>query len=162
MDNFISTLVGIFVGGAVTLWVSRHYYVKTGKDLEDAAAGLQRLTTQAHGLANAAVGHARVGGRGRGELSSLPTGKRLQARAQRGGVLLHPVLHGLGPVPHLTEMPVDPAEQAVAAMPHLRPHRAEAHWCAGDQSISPGRHPRLHPSGHQDGSKGDQDCAAGT
>jgi hypothetical protein len=45
VENLISTFVGTLVGGAVTLWVSRHYYMKAGRDLESAAAALRRLTT---------------------------------------------------------------------------------------------------------------------
>ena len=37
--------MGILVGSLVTWWLSRHYYVKAGRDLEQAAAGLRGLTT---------------------------------------------------------------------------------------------------------------------
>jgi Tfp pilus assembly ATPase PilU len=43
--NFVGTLVGILVGSLVTWWVSRHHYVKASRELEEAAAGLRRLTT---------------------------------------------------------------------------------------------------------------------
>jgi hypothetical protein len=45
MANFIETLVAVAVGGLITFVASRHYYMKASKDLDQAAARLQTLTT---------------------------------------------------------------------------------------------------------------------
>jgi hypothetical protein len=45
VTNFIVTLVATVLGGLITFFASRHYYIKASKDLEQAAARLQTLTT---------------------------------------------------------------------------------------------------------------------
>jgi hypothetical protein len=45
LENFIETVIAIAVGGLIIFWAARHYYVKASKELERAAARLERLTT---------------------------------------------------------------------------------------------------------------------
>ena len=42
-------------------------------------------------------------------------------------MLLDAVLHDLGPMPHLPKVPVDPAHEAVPAVPQLALDREERH-----------------------------------
>src|SRR6266576_2728817 len=54
-----------------------------------------------------------------------------QPLTQLSSVLLDAVLHNLGAMPHLTEMPVHAPHHRLAAAPHLPGHRVDAHGRPG-------------------------------
>ena len=41
----IDTIVAVFIGAVVTLWVTHRYYVRAAKALSEAIRGLHKLTT---------------------------------------------------------------------------------------------------------------------
>jgi gas vesicle protein len=56
METAVWSLVGVLLGGIITWYASRHFYMKAGKELREEASKLRKETEQVKQVAHAILG----------------------------------------------------------------------------------------------------------